>query len=79
MFGISRQALYQGKQWAIQRQEELSKIRPLIVAKRMRMPRLETRKLYHFLADQFERLGVKLDRYALFDYLREEKILIRPL
>lgn len=79
MFGISRQALYQGKQRAIQRQQELSKIKPLIEAKRMRMPRLGTRKLYHLLADQFERLGVKVGRDALFDYLREEKMLIRPL
>lgn len=79
MFGISRQALYQGKQRAIQRQEELSKIKPLIVAKRMRMPRLGTRKLYHLLADQFDRLGVKLGRDGLFDYLREEKMLIKPL
>lgn len=79
MFGISRQALYQGKQRAKKREEELSKIRPLIVAKRMRMPRLGTRKLYHLLADQFDRLGVKLGRDGLFDYLREQKMLIRPL
>lgn len=79
MFGISRQALYQGKQRARKREEELSKIRPLIVAKRMRMPRLGTRKLYHLLADQFDHLGVKLGRDGLFDYLREQKMLIRPL
>jgi putative transposase len=79
VFGISRQAFYQGKQCAIQRQEELSKIKPLIVAKRMRMPRLGTRKLYHLLADQFDRLGVKLGRDGLFDYLREQKMLIKPL
>jgi putative transposase len=51
----------------------------LIVAKRMRMPRLGTRKLYHLLADQFDHLGVKLGRDGLFDYLREQKMLIRPL
>jgi len=79
VFGISRQALYQGKQRAKKREEELSKIRPLIVAKRMRMPRLGTRKLYHLLADQFDHLGVKLGRDGLFDYLREQKMLIRPL
>ena len=79
MFGISRQALYQGKERAIKREEELSKIRPLIVSKRMRMPRLGTRKLYHLLADQFDHLGVKLGRDGLFDYLREQKMLIRPL
>jgi putative transposase len=79
VFGISRQALYQGKERAIKREEELSKIRPLIVSKRMRMPRLGTRKLYHLLADQFDHLGVKLGRDGLFDYLREQKMLIRPL
>lgn len=45
----------------------------------MRMPRLGTRKLYHLLSDQFNALGVKLGRDALFSYLREEKMLIKPL
>lgn len=76
---MSRQAMYQGKQRAMKRQEELFKIKPLIEEKRMRMPRLGTRKLYHLLSDEFGHLGVKLGRDGLFNYLREEKMLIKPL
>lgn len=47
--------------------------------KRMRMPRLGTRKLYHLLSGQFKALGLKLGRDGLFSYLREEKMLIKPL
>ena len=79
MFGISRQGLYQQKNRSVKRQEELDRIKPLIVEKRMRMPRLGTRKLYHLLSDQFKTLGVKLGRDALFSYLKEEKMLIKPL
>lgn len=79
MFGISRQALYQEKSRALKREEELDRIKPLIVEKRMKMPRLGTRKLYHLLSGQFNTLGVKMGRDALFSYLREEKILIKPL
>lgn len=79
MFGISRQALYQEKSRALKREEELDRIKPLIVEKRMKMPRLGTRKLYHLLSGQFNTLGVKMGRDALFSYLREEKMLIKPL
>jgi putative transposase len=79
VFGISRQGLYQGKDRFIKRQEELDKIKPLIVEKRMRMPRLGTRKLYHLLSDQFSTLDVKLGRDGLFSYLRAEKMLVKPL
>lgn len=79
MFGISRQALYQEKSRVIKREKELDRIKPLIVEKRMKMPRLGTRKLYHLLSGQFNTLGVKLGRDALFSYLREEKMLIKPL
>jgi len=70
VFGISRQALYQEKSKSLKRQQELDRIRPLIVEKLMRMPRLGTRKLYHLLSEQFDTLGVKLGRDALFGYLR---------
>lgn len=43
----------------------------------MKMPRLGTRKLYYLLKADFARLGLKLGRDALFDYLRSEHLLIR--
>ncbi len=42
------------------------------------MPRLGTRKLYFLLKVEFERLGIKMGRDALFDYLRSESMLIGP-
>ena len=42
------------------------------------MPRLGTRKLYYRIKPQLERLGIKLGRDGLFDYLRAEKLLVRP-
>lgn len=71
--------MYQGRKRAEKRKEELSRIKPLLVEKRMRMPRLGTRKLYYLLEEQFRQMGVKLGRDGLFAYLREEKMLIKPL
>lgn len=45
----------------------------------MKMSRLGTRKLYHLLGDKFKEMGIKLGRDGLFRYLREEKMLIKPL
>lgn len=42
------------------------------------MPRIGTRKLYHLLKPRFDELGVKVGRDGLFDYLREQHLLIKP-
>lgn len=42
------------------------------------MPRLGTRKLYYLLKPKLRKLGIKLGRDALFDYLRNEQLLVRP-
>lgn len=78
LFGISRQAVYQAKQRATYRAQELAKIKPLVDAVRMQMPRLGTRKLYYLLKDEFIGQGIKVGRDALFDYLRSEHLLIKP-
>ena len=78
MFGISRQAVYQSEQRAVSRAQELSLIKPLVVNLRKKMPRLGTRKLYYLLKEDFEKLGIKIGRDALFDYLRSETLLIKP-
>jgi transposase InsO family protein len=78
LFGISRQAIYQAKQRAEQRALDLGKIKPLVQAVRMQMPRLGTRKLYYLLKEEFIRQGLKVGRDALFDYLRVEHLLIKP-
>lgn len=42
------------------------------------MPRIGTRKLYHLLKSDFDRLQIKIGRDALFEYLKQEHLLIRP-
>lgn len=78
LFGISRQAVYQARQRAKHRALELRKIKPLVQTVRMQMPRLGTRKLYYLLKDEFVRQGIKVGRDALFAYLRDEHLLIKP-
>jgi len=78
LLGISRQAFYQAKQRALKRTKVLAQIKPLVQSVRMIMPRVGTRKLYYLLKEDFERLGIKIGRDALFDYLRSEHMLIKP-
>ncbi len=42
------------------------------------MPRIGTRKLYVLIKPDLESLGIKLGRDALFDYLRENQLLVKP-
>ncbi len=53
-------------------------IKALVLDIRRYLPRLGTRKLYFLLKSKLEDLGIKIGRDGLFDYLREEKLLIRP-
>jgi len=45
---------------------------------RRKMPRLGTRKLYYLLQEDFKMAGIKIGRDALFNYLRSERMLIKP-
>lgn len=46
---------------------------------RRTMPRLGARKLYYLLQEEFKRSEIKIGRDALFNYLRSENMLIRPV
>ena len=76
--GISRQAYYQG----LSRQDEVRKcherVIELVRSKRLRQPRLGTRKLHHLLSDSFERAQLKVGRDVLFDILRQSHMLVSP-
>ncbi len=78
MFGISRQAIYQAEKRKIKHTNELTQVKSLILKIRQEMPRLGTRKLYYLLKYDFDKQGIKIGRYALFDYLRAESMLIKP-
>jgi putative transposase len=76
--GISRQAYYQG----LSRQDEVrqcnERVIELVRSKRLRQPRLGTRKLHHLLADALKSEGLKVGRDALFAMLRQSHLLVPP-
>lgn len=76
--GISRQAVYQYEQRCRQRQNELEPVGEMVLEVRRHLPRLGTRKLYHLLKPRLQASGIKLGRDGLFDYLRQQCLLIRP-
>jgi transposase InsO family protein len=60
------------------RQIELEPVKQMVLELRRYMPRIGTRKLYFLLKPELEKAGIKLGRDALFDYLRNERLLVRP-
>lgn len=56
----------------------MAPVKDLVQRVRQRLPRLGTRKLYHLLHEEFQGLGIKIGRDGLFEYLRQEQLLIRP-
>lgn len=42
------------------------------------MPRLGTRKLYQLIEPELKATGIKLGRDGMFDYLRQQQMLIKP-
>lgn len=78
MFGYSRQAYY--KQKSSHKAEILyqDQIVSMVRQKRMRMPRLGTRKLYYLLKEDFRSQNLKVGRDQLFHILRVNHMLVRP-
>lgn len=76
LLGISRQKYYRNE-WSIARSRNRATIAVSMVEEvRSEMPRLGTRKLYHVLRAELQRLGLGRDR--LFDILRSNHLLINP-
>lgn len=74
--GVSRQAYYQGRQRNAERGHRAEAVVKLVSEQRMRQPRLGTRKLHHLLREPLEQAGVGLGRDALFDVLRNARMLV---
>lgn len=79
MFGISRQVIYQKQARLEQRNQELKQVKAMVQEVRMDLPRIGTRKVYFLLEEAFSQSELKIGRDALFDFLRSENMLIRPL
>lgn len=62
----------------MERKAVLAPVKEMIMNLRRFMPRLGTRKLYYLIKPALIESGVKLGRDGLFDYLRDENLLVKP-
>nr|WP_286298798.1 IS3 family transposase [Vibrio sp. FE10] len=78
LLNISRQCVYQREKRETTRQAVLAPVKGMVLEIRRFMPRLGARKLYFLLKPKLIAKGIKLGRDALFNYLREERLLVKP-
>lgn len=76
--GMSRQAHYQRLKRQNVRRQCHESVLELVRDKRVRQPRLGTRKLHHLLEPELRSAGVKVGRDALFGILRQSHMLVVP-
>ena len=74
--GLSRQAYYQGQRRHAQRECRAEVVVQMVRDRRLRQPRLGTRKLHHVLREPLAQAGIGLGRDALFDVLRNAGMLV---
>lgn len=71
--------MYQSEIRGQRRAQELALIKPMVNEIRRKMPRIGTRKLYYLLEEDFKKSNIKIGRDALFNYLRFEHMLVKPM
>jgi putative transposase len=76
--GISRQAHYQWQHRRAQEEAKHETVLELVRAKRLRQPRLGTRKLHHLIGPELDAHGLGIGRDALFNLLRGARLLLLP-
>ena len=76
--GISRQSHYGALKRHSIREQELLKVKNMVLEVRMNLPRIGTRKLYFLLKERFRIEEIKIGRDALFSYLKRENLSIQP-
>lgn len=75
-YGISRQAYYKQLSGAQAKLERNDVVIGLVQQRRLRQPRIGTRKLHYLLRGSFMERGIKLGRDGLFGLLREARLLV---
>ncbi len=75
-YGISRQAYYRQLSSAQAKLERNDVVIGLVQQRRLRQPRIGTRKLHYLLRGSFTERGIKLGRDGLFGLLREARLLV---
>lgn len=74
--GISRQAHYQWRHRRVLDEAKHKRVLELVQARRLRQPRLGTRKLHHLMGPALAAEGLSIGRDALFDLLRWHRLLV---
>lgn len=77
LFGYTRQAYYAHEREAGREALETTVVVELVRRERRAQPKLGTRKLYYRIKRDLQSMNIKMGRDALFDLLREERLLIR--
>ena len=77
LFGYTRQAYYAHQREAGREALECTVVLDLVKRERDAQPKLGTRKLYYRIRRDLQAMNIKMGRDALFDLLREERLLIR--
>ena len=75
-FGVSRQAYYKRQKRSVNNYIEKQVILDAVREIRRKQPRIGVRKLHRMLSPRFQEKGIKIGRDALFNLLREEKLLV---
>jgi transposase InsO family protein len=73
---MSRQAYYQQLSSTQAKLERNEVVVSLVEQRRLRQPRIGTRKLHYLLSESFAERGIKLGRDGLFDLLRDARLLV---
>jgi len=73
---MSRQAYYKQLSSTQAKLERNEVVVSLVEQRRLRQPRIGTRKLHYLLSDSFMERGIKLGRDGLFDLLRDARLLV---
>lgn len=76
LFGYSKQAFYKRESYLNTRQDSSVEVKQLVLQVRSLLPRTGGRKIYHKIKSDIVIAGVKMGRDKLFDFLREECLLV---
>jgi len=75
---MSRQAYYQGLERAHELEQRNVQVVEQVMEVRRVQPRLGTRKLHYMLREPLTQAGLRIGRDALFDVLRQTRLLVMP-
>ncbi|WP_123774022.1 IS3 family transposase [[Flexibacter] sp. ATCC 35103] len=76
VLGYSKQAYYKRKSLLLKSDLNQEHLRCLIMSVRQKLPKTGGRKLHYMLRDAFKKHQIKIGRDKLFDFLREEYLLV---